>query len=415
MRSPSLYVLALGALWPGAAAQDPRKSAVDSQRVDEAIRRGVEFLKRAPSPAGEGGIENSDELILLTLLHAGLGEEDSKVRDLLGRVLEAPLRHTYKVALQAMVLEELDRVKHQKRIFHCAQFLVDNQSPSGQWSYGKPTILPDFPAGVPTKAANPVRSATGVVEFGGPRTKPPVRQKVAVKRLRAWPAAGDEGTEGDNSNSQYAALGLRACHDAGIVIPSETIARAAAWWRKTQLSEDKEREEEDNDDRGNKPAPGKRVATGGGAARPRGWGYSSGEDPSGSMTAGAVGSLVIYDYIQGKDWKKDPDIADGMSWLASRFTVRENPGRGAEWHFYYLYALERVGMLYGTDLIGGHAWYAAGATWLLDSQNPDGSWGKNGSEEEDTTWNTCFALLFLRRSTRPLVDVASVDRFRPEK
>lgn len=413
MRTPSLYVLALDVLW-SAAAQDPRKSAVDPKRVDEAIRRGVEFLKGAPSPAGPEGIENSDELVLLALLHAGLGEEDPKVRDLLGRVLEAPLQHTYKVALQAMALEELDRVKYQKRIFHCAQFLVDNQSPSGQWSYGKPTILPDFPAGVPTKAANPVRSATGGVEFGGPRTKPPVRQKVAVRRLRAWPAAGDEGTEGDNSNSQYAALGLRACHDAGIVIPSETVARAAAWWRRTQAGGGEGEEEEDGDAR-RKPRPAKGVATGGGAARPRGWGYSGAEGPTGSMTAGAVGSLIIYDYIQGKDWKKDPDIADGMSWLASRFTVRENPGGDSEWHFYYLYALERVGMLYGTDLIGGHAWYAEGANYLLGSQNPDGSWAKGGSEEESSIWDTCFAIVFLRRSTRPLVDVASVDRFRPGK
>lgn len=407
-----MHALALWVLLSG-AAQDPKKPAVDPKRVDEAIRKGVEFLKKAPSPAGAEGIENSDELVLLTLFHARLGAEDPKVRDLLGRVLEAPLQHTYRVALQAMALEEFDRVKYQMRIFHCAQFLVDNQSPTGQWSYGKPTTLPDFPGGVPTQAANQVKSAKGVVVFGGERTKPPVRQKVAVKRLRAWPAAGDEGTEGDNSNTQYAALGLRACHDAGILIPAETIARAAAWWRKTQAGGE-EREEEDDGGR-KKPAPGKSVATRGGAARPRGWGYSGGEGPTGSMTAGAVGALVIYDHIQGKDWKRDSNVAGGMSWLASRFTVRENPGREREWHFYYLYALERVGMLYGTDLIGGHAWYAAGATYLLDSQNPDGSWGKGGSEEEDTTWDTCFAILFLRRSTRPLIDVESVDRFSPGK
>jgi hypothetical protein len=43
---------------------------------------------------------------------------------------------------------------------------------------------------------------------------------------------------------------------------------------------------------------------------------------------------------------------------------------------------------------------------ILDAQKPDGSWvvGK-----DSPAWDTCFAILFLRRATRPLTDVASVD------
>jgi len=39
----------------------------------------------------------------------------------------------------------------------------------------------------------------------------------------------------------------------------------------------------------------------------------------------------------------------------------------------------------------------------------DGSWGFK-SDIDSPVWDTCFAILFLRRATRPLNDVASVDR-----
>ena len=65
-------------------------------------------------------------------------------------------------------------------------------------------------------------------------------------------------------------------------------------------------------------------------------------------------------------------------------------------------------MLYGTELIGRHEWYVEGAKLLLDAQKADGSWRvANG---ENAAYDTCFAILFLRRATMPLGDVASTDR-----
>jgi hypothetical protein len=369
----------------------------DPRAVDEAIRKAAAWLKTAPSPAEGNGIENSDELILLALLHAGLPTSDARVSELLKGVLEAPLTSTYKVAVQAMALEELDRVKHQARVYHCAQFLVDNQAESGQWGYGTPTPLGEPPGGTPTPGAERKAPAAADLSAVAPREKPKVVRRIPVKAQRS-------GEGGDNSNSQYAALGLRACHDAGIVLPRETVERAAAWWRRNQAGAVRD----DDDDE----APGKRkpVATPGGR-QARGWGYGGGErDVTGSMTAGAVGALVIYAHILGQDWKKEPSVASGVAWLADNFTVTRNPGQGQEWHFYYLYGLERAGVLYDAPTFGRHAWYTAGAKFLLQSQKPDGSWS-DGGDEENATWNTCFAVLFLRRSTRPVVDVPSVDRY----
>jgi hypothetical protein len=379
-------------------------SLQEARRVDEAVRKGVAYLKTAASP-GEEGIPNSDELLLLTLIHGGVPASDPRLSQLLASVLEAPLARTYKVALQAMALEELDRVKYQTRIFQCAQFLVDNQLRDGMWSYGKPTALPDPPAGTPTPgtARKPLKSGEAV-DFGAPATgeKPRVERRIPVRRQRE----ADEGG-GDHSNSQYAALGLRACHDAGIVLPRETLEKAAEAWRRSQVGAG---EGEDDDDT---PKKGRRVATPGGAEA-RGWAYNGSQSKAtGSMTAGAVGALAIYDSILEKDWKKDAPVVSGLNWLARNFTVRENPGHGREWHYYYLYALERAGMLTGVEKIGSHDWYAEGAKYLLDHQRADGSWP--GGEEEEAVWNTCFAILFLKRSTRPLIDVPSVDRYAPSR
>jgi hypothetical protein len=99
------------------------------------------------------------------------------------------------------------------------------------------------------------------------------------------------------------------------------------------------------------------------------------------------------------DWNRDKVLRKGGEWLAAHFSVEENPVRGSRHHYYYLYALERAGMLYGTEKFGGHAWYALGARYLLGAQERDGSWGG--------TVDTCFAILFLRRATRPLVATKS--------
>jgi len=404
--------LALGlVLWAAstAAAQDRKKETalqgypgVDPKRVDEAIRKGIEFLKQAPSPSAAKNIANSDELILLAWVHGGLSPSDAKFRELFDRMIQAPLTHTYKVALQAMVLEEVDRVRYQGRIAQCAQALVDNQLKHGQWNYECPgDVMPDLSVATPTPAKPastggkpPPKRASDPRAAMTVREKPPVVRLIPIRRTKF--GASDRG---DNSNSQYAALGLRACHDAGIVIPREVMELARQWWETNQQGTKPERPN---------------VATGGAPAGvPRGWDYSKGgksqEKAFGSMSAGAVSAVIIYDYMLQKDWKQDPVITDGMAWLNEQFSVTTNPVKYPEWHYYYLYALERVGMLYSTWMIGTHDWYREGANYLLDAQRADGSWPGAGAPQ--ATWDTCFAILFLKRATRSL-DVASVDPFR---
>jgi len=365
---------------------------VDQKRVNEAIEKGVAWLRKAD----RSQVYGSTELTLWTLLHAGVPETDALFKQLLAEVLGLEPYSTYAVSLQAMILEELDRVKHQRRIAQCAQFLVDNQSSKGWWGYGKPTPFVDqIPAPTAGTRRREVATPGTKPKKGEPpvRLKPPVLQTIQIKKKR-------DGDPHDNSNSQYAALGLRACHDAGIVFEKQVIELARKWWVESAHAEQNSKE----------------------GYPPMGWGYTErGCNPTGcgAMTAGAVGALVIYDYMLDENaqkslpWKRDPAVMGGMNWLAKNFTVTKNAGWcdvGGEPgpHYYYLYALERAGVLYGTEWIGKHEWYPEGANLLLQSQKGDGSWG--GVNTWDAHSDTCFAILFLRRATRRLTDVATVDR-----
>jgi hypothetical protein len=395
-------VLALGLLMVAgglAAGQDKKRAepgnhpGVDAKRVKRAIDRGIEFLKTSDSP-GHNQSKDADELILLTFVHAG-AEAQPRFKELFDKMMSEPLSDTYSVALQAMVLEEVDRVRYQGRIHQCAQFLVDNQCKNGQWSYGTPTTYPDaipVPKGdVPTGLVRtPKKLERGTRNFDDAeagKQKPRVVQHLAVKKNRDGPAAGD------NSNSQYAALGIRACHEAGIVFPREVLETSRKYWLEDQ-------EKGDNKDA---------VATGGVSGIPRGWGYGKAEEGKcyGSMTAGAIGALCIYDFILGIEFKKDKGVQDGIAWLGKNFIPNNNPGRPNWFHYYYLYGAERAGMLADVTHFGAHDWYLEGANLLLDQQQANGSWGTD-DKLNPPSWGTCFAVLFLKQATRRL-DVASTD------
>lgn len=301
----------------------------------------------------------SYELVLYAFASGGVPEKDPAFQKLLRPALDDPLWQTYNVALLAMVLQKLDPLKYRPMIVRCAQFLVDSQCDNGQWSYGDGCR----PAPAPKDLKEPIR----------------------IRRAGGFKAPGI----GDNSNSQYAALGLRACHEAGLLFPDETITQGCSWWEKTQQAD--------------------------GA-----WAYDA-VDKKGyaSMTCGGIGAIAIFQTILKRDITKDPSIQKGLAWLDRNFSVARHPGKQEEkasaesqpllWKFYYLYSLERAADLTSTDWIGEHHWHSDGAKELLRLQKPSGCWHDPSLEVgilDPTTsdiWDTCFAVLFLERATQPLI------------
>jgi len=180
------------------------------------------------------------------------------------------------------------------------------------------------------------------------------------------------GGWGDNSRTQFALLGLKSAEDMGVTVPTQAFEKARRYME-------------------------------GGQNPDGGWDYIAGrrQNSYGSMTVAGISSLFICGgrLYQGSkvcgQGTSDPRLAKGLEWMAKNFSVRTNPASGAGHHHYYLYGLERVGMLMAQKSIGGHDWYREGAEYLVRTQDGWGSWGNDMSA-------TAFALLFLGKGSQPI-------------
>ena len=89
-------------------------------------------------------------------------------------------------------------------------------------------------------------------------------------------------------------------------------------------------------------------------------------------------------------------LAAGLAWLARNFEAGSNPRRRGQHTYYWLYSVERCGILSGQRYFGRHDWYREGAEFLVKAQQSDGSWSHD-------TVDTCFALLFLAKGHKPVL------------
>jgi len=160
----------------------------------------------------------------------------------------------------------------------------------------------------------------------------------------------------------------------------------------------------------------------------RGWGYTikAGQmtadmekdwvTANGSMTTSGVAALVICKEqiekgLSAKSKKAiNEAIRDGLAWMVHHWSVSKNPNCGT-WHKYWLYGIERAAVLALCYKLGEHKWYKEGAEFLLGSQSGSGNWA---GDSEKVTWfggqlgygenvSTCFAILFLKRATVPII------------
>ncbi len=139
-------------------------------------------------------------------------------------------------------------------------------------------------------------------------------------------------------------------------------------------------------------------------AKARGWGYIMPKYPYGSMTSAGITTLVIAKACLKNNKalsskiaaKIDNSVMDGLAFMQHNFSVFKNPKKYRYQFYYYMYSLERAGVLAQTECYGEHLWYPEGAAVLIAEQKDDGSW-------EQSIPSTCFGLLFLKRATMPVL------------
>jgi hypothetical protein len=229
----------------------------------------------------------------------------------------------------------------------------------------------------------------------------------------------------DNSNTQYAVLGLESAVRCGVAVPRATWIGIAEHFLATQAPGGPERRDLRLAPHARRPPPGADAASSRSVApeppcRERGWCYGvmhwvePGLPPTGvsygSMTAAGIASLAIArSRLAGERSvgalldRIDAAMRDGWAALERMFDVWVNP-RYEGWYTYWLYGLERAGMLADVERIGRHDWYWEGAVQLLLRQRRYGEglpphWVYDFGAEGSTAW----AILFLKRGTPPVL------------
>jgi hypothetical protein len=375
---PVGFALALGAVpalpAPPAAAAPPTKPDEELvEKVRTAIDAGVRYLKKQQSSDGnwEGIVINfladmeggSTGLVTLALLNCGVKPDDPGVARAIEYLRKLPPKKTYVVALCNMVMAETRDKRYVPEIQRNADWLIKNA------------------LGWKTSDDGKVLRVTG--------------------QLQGW--SYPQNQMSDNSNTQYALLGLYAAKSAGATIHNEVWQGIQEYYTRTQVTPEE-------------------------APRLGFWTYYNEKRdlPSISMSvAGVCGLLIARMGLDVNEHELDPAsgvakncgvygentaLAKGLNWVAENFSF-ESPKST----YYNIYGMERLGRLSGQRFIGTHDWYREGCEKLVGKFNPntrkwekgmqadDGSFGGGRQIDGTPHLSTAFSLLFLSKGRTPVL------------
>ena len=308
---------------------------IPQSAVDSAIDRGVEWLLERQLVDGSWDDHvlygaGSSAFATYTLLKCGVRKNHPAVAMGVSRIEADPLETTYTASCAVLALEAQGDPRHHERIEELVESLQDWQVSNGLLGY-------------------PMHPTYG--------------------RLPE-----------DLSNTLFAALAFRAAARAGVELPART------WHELVRGSLDcleKERE-------GRASVTGEAVSSAGFSYRVRG-------GATGSMTTAGLSVLALArealdDKLPGTLRSRVAGARNaGLAWIDQHMDWTVNPP-SANHHYFWIYGIERVGILLDLDVLGGVDWYWSGADYLVKAQREDGTW--NGSHID-----TILALLFLKRAT----------------
>ena len=342
-----------------AAAQEPTKaslSPVTDKQVDEAIRRGLDYLYRSQQADGTWATDYSDQhpggvesLVLLAALSAGEDPALPPLKAALARINGAEPETVYARAFRAMVYARLAGGDYARRLADDVNWLVKCQGRTGGWGYGV-----------------------------------------------------SHSQRTDASNTQFALLALREAADAGADVPPAVWQSCREYWTRVQ----------NGDDGGWGYEPPGRA---GGRLRGSSYGSMTAAGVASLFIATeksiASGQIPYHD-VDARRSQELPErqaMDRALAWMTRNYAIREIPawvwGRTDHWLHYYLYCLARAADASGLREIASHDWWAELAAFLRDSQHQDGSWEdpRRSGNRKDAPIGTCFALLSLCLGRRPVL------------
>ncbi len=342
-------LIGLGAAVPKVPAAKPAAREPLVEQVRKAIQGGIKYLRSKQLADGSWEIDEFSKvrpggwtsLALLALLNAGVPPEDRMIQKGLDWLRKQEPGFVYVRALQTMVYAEAGRNEDGERIQRNVQWLLKARIKDGDkllgWTYTTSHQAPD------------------------------------------------------NSNTQYALLGLHAAHMAGAKIPAGVWKEIRDFYIDTQLESG-------------------------------GWVYAQRHNNHSYLTmdtAGLCGLLIagmelnsgreklvvpargsVHADNCGQYDEKGP-IQKALRWISGpRFDIELS-----DKVYYNLYGIERAGRLSGQRFLGPHDWYREGCKYLVAAQNKvDGDWPGRGFQFDK--WpliNTSFSLLFLSKGRTPVL------------
>jgi hypothetical protein len=386
----------------------------EQDKVNKAIDRGVAFLKSTQQADGGWATPEGDlayfkvgfaALPGLTLLECGVPANDPAVQKVAQFLREQEtsvwgnkIELTYDLSLAILFLDRLGEAKDTELIQKLALRLVAGQKASGGWTYQCPILTEaehkQLSSALKTHgelSASPLdlkRLDPNKLTVAGGNPLPSKLKRLAVWRDDTDPTPKDPKypqKESDNSNTQFAILGLWAAkrHDLPL---DRTLALIAKRFRKSQ-----------NEDGS--------------------WGYlASGQGmvegvKHPTMTcAGLLGLAVGLGLANEAKAKlgvgeartpagQNPAVKKGLERVAHDVGDPHQPWKNVpQIDLYFVWSVERVAVIYNLSRLGGKDWYGWGAEMLVANQTDKGNW-QNGKYPHSTpTIDTCFALLFLKRA-----------------
>lgn len=340
-------------------------SAANDQQLKASIDKGVAFLRSHFKEARDG----HKGLIGLTLMKAGLPHDAPEVKEAIQLAREKCKdgkyehegEHFYEAGVDATLLADSGE-ECKAELQAIADFIVSNQLPNGGWNY---------------------------------------------------PGQGQDIAPGDTSTIQYCCLALWAADRGGVEIDPQVWAKVIDWHAANQ-----------GPDGGFAYRPSKQTGDGNGASTLNMTVNSIGSihicmlhldstsvpfleapAPKTPKSNDPKGALELVELKAAPETKKEPveipasakpTIMKSLGWISSRFRVANESQFNK---MYYYYSLERMAALANIKQIGSHDWFNECADYVMSRQQQDGSWKESTHITRTPEIQTCFAVLFLTRST----------------